>query len=128
MWLSTVLTVLLLTIFFTPTVSQDTNTDTTMSDGFDCIWLNRNFRYSNGSYTMEYNGTCCSQTAINTLKENSQYSWIIEQENPQSINKCEALTQLLFCTPGACTEPNPVWTNCSGVFRFSKFLAVLGSC
>uniref|UniRef100_A0A8R1HZI8 Uncharacterized protein n=1 Tax=Caenorhabditis japonica TaxID=281687 RepID=A0A8R1HZI8_CAEJA len=117
---SAVFTVLLLIIFLNPTVSQDnrddSNTDTTTSDGFDCIWLDTNFTYNKWSSNLVYNGTCCSRAAIKALNESSQYSWLVDgyNNNPDLYNRWDALTNLLFCIPGACTEPNPAWINCSG--------------
>uniref|UniRef100_A0A8R1EAL0 Uncharacterized protein n=1 Tax=Caenorhabditis japonica TaxID=281687 RepID=A0A8R1EAL0_CAEJA len=121
---STVFTVLLLSLSLHSTVSQDnqddSTTETTTSDVFDCKWLDVNFTYTSlsswPSTKIIYNGTCCSETAIETLKESNQYSWIANLDSPEVRNRWSALTKLLFCTPGACTEPNPVWTNCSGVF------------
>ncbi|CAP22256.1 Protein CBG00999 [Caenorhabditis briggsae] len=94
----------------TTTSTVSTETTTTISK-FNCSWLSVPFQDdSNGwSTPFSYNGSCCSKTAVNTLKENPG-KWILDSTDVWI--KRNYLMNLLYCTEDACTYP-PRWENCS---------------
>ncbi|PIC43243.1 hypothetical protein B9Z55_004046 [Caenorhabditis nigoni] len=93
----------------TTTTSMETTTTTSK---FNCSWLFVPFEDDSKAWPtpfFSYNGSCCSETAVDTLKNNS-LGWVLD--NTDVWIKRNYLMNLLYCTEGACTYP-PLWENCS---------------
>uniref|UniRef100_A0A1I7T7T0 Sushi domain-containing protein n=1 Tax=Caenorhabditis tropicalis TaxID=1561998 RepID=A0A1I7T7T0_9PELO len=88
---------------------------TTTSSISNCSWLSTPFELTtswNPDVNSSYFGACCSETAMTALNKSS-FSWMLyDNAKPDSFNKWQVLTTILYCTEGACTDP-PLWTNCS---------------
>ncbi|KAF1763951.1 hypothetical protein GCK72_003897 [Caenorhabditis remanei] len=99
--------------FLTTTgTTTSTETPTTPSNSSSCGWLATSFNLDaytiNGGTDFSYNGTCCSDVAVNTLKNGHE---LVLNTNSR-YNQWDYLVNLLYCVEGACTDP-PRWDNCS---------------
>ncbi|EFP09027.1 hypothetical protein CRE_22496 [Caenorhabditis remanei] len=96
------------------TTSTTTNSETpiTPSNSSSCGWLATSFNLDaytiNGGTDFSYNGTCCSDVAVNTLKNENEWGLSINS----TYSQWDYLVNLLYCVEGACTDP-PRWDNCS---------------
>ncbi|CAO4363767.1 unnamed protein product [Caenorhabditis nigoni] len=92
----------------TTTTNMETTTTTSK---FNCSWLSVPFEDDSNAWPapFSYNGSCCSKTAVDTLKNNS-LGWVLDKADVWI--KRNYLMNLLYCTEGACTYP-PLWENCS---------------
>lgn len=75
-----------------------------------CYWLGDSFATTDK--TNEYKGTCCTSEAVEELENSEEWKWLLKSE--ETTERWNGLTQFLFCVKGACSDPSPVWTNCTG--------------
>uniref|UniRef100_A0A8R1HHA8 Sushi domain-containing protein n=1 Tax=Caenorhabditis japonica TaxID=281687 RepID=A0A8R1HHA8_CAEJA len=96
------------------TDKASTTLPSTTTPQFDCSWLEEPFTSSKNDQNemaASYNASCCTQTAVDAIL-GSKYSRKLNYF-PSYQTRWNILTNFLYCVEGACTEPNPVWTNCS---------------